>query len=202
MKISSTIAGCLSILALGLYSTPDAQAGAFGLYGSGGLTEGKAYYYREDLRQGIDSQLVPMFGAGFETLLGDKDDRLIGQLRIAWNRDMPISNPAVPQDDEHTYTHPDYETLPPRDDGLISVGLQWGLWGDPVGFQVVGVTALSSGFWTIDNLEYFTAEVGGGVTYTINDQIQFHGTVVASPRYRKQIYFATNTYAGVRYLFD
>ena len=37
-------------------------------------------------------------------------------------------------------------------------------------------------------MEYFSPEVGGGVTYTIADQIQFHGTITAAPRYRKEVF--------------
>lgn len=183
------------------------EAGSFGLYGQAGLHEGKAYYYRSDGKQGVDSQYRPNAGTGFEMMLGDKDDRLIGLLRIGWRHDWPLNNPTytVTNDEDgnpYTYTHPDYESVPARDDGALTVGLQWGVWGEPTGFQVTALTALTSGFWTIDNLEYFSPEVGAGVTYTIADQIQFHGTVTAAPRYRKQLYLGANSYVGVRYLFD
>jgi hypothetical protein len=187
--------------------TTNAEAGALGIIGHGGMYEGKAYYYRSDGLQGIDSQYRPSAGLGFETLLGDKDDRLIGQLRLGWNHDWAINNPEYTETKDengnsYTYTHPDYSTSEPRNDGLISVGLQWGLWGEPTGFQVIAATSFASGFWTIDNLEYFIVEVGPGVTYTINDQYQFHSTVCFAPRYRKQMYLGMTTYAGVRYLFD
>ena len=191
----------------GLLFTTQAQAGSFGLISHGGLYEGKAYYYRSDGLQGIDSQFRPNAGFGFETMLGDKDDKLIGLLRLSFNHDWALQNPSytVATDDDgepYTYTHPDYDNSAARNDGIISVGLQWGLWGEPTGFQVIASTSFAAGFWTVDNLEYFIAEVGPGVTYTINDQYQFHASVVASPRYRKQMYMAATTYAGVRYLFD
>lgn len=184
-----------------------AEAGSFGWYGQSGLHEGKAYYYRSDGKQGVDSQFRPHAGTGFEMMLGDKDDRLIGQVRMGWNHDWALNNPTytVTEDEDgvpYTYTHPDYESVANRNDGLISVGLQWGLWGEPTGFQVIGLTALTAGFWTVDNLEYFSPEVGAGVTYTMADQIQFHATASAAPRYRKMTFLGTNVTAGVRYLFD
>ncbi len=198
----------LAVGTLAVISTPStSEAGSFGLYGQAGLHEGKAYYYRSDGKQGVDSQYRPNAGTGFEMMLGDKDDRLIGLLRIGWRHDWPLNNPTytVTNDEDgnpYSYTHPDYESVDARDDGLLTVGLQWGVWGEPTGFQVTALTALTSGFWTIDNLEYFSPEVGAGVTYTIADQIQFHGTVTAAPRYRKQVYLGANSYVGVRYLFD
>jgi hypothetical protein len=197
-----------ALVAMGISMAPStADAGSFGLYGQAGMHEGKAYYYRSDGKQGVDSQFLPDAGTGFEMMLGDKDDRLIGLIRIAWRHDWTVNNPqyTVSNDEDgnpYTYTHPDYESVPARNDGLITVGLQWGLWGEPTGFQVTALTALTSGFWTVDNLEYFSPEVGAGVTYTIADQIQFHGTLTAAPRYRKQVYLGANTYVGVRYLFD
>ena len=66
--------------------------------------------------------------------------------------------------------------------------------------QVIGVTALTSGFWTIDNLEYFSPEVGAGVTYTLADQIQFH--MVRNRCTTLQKALGASSYVGVRYLFD
>ena len=192
---------------IGLLFASNAYAGAFGLYGSSGVHEGKAYYYRSDGLQGIDSQYRPHVGSGFEMMLGDKDDRLIGLVRLAWNQDWAMNNPeyTVTKDEngnDYTYTHPDYASEGKRNDGVITVGLQWGIWGEPTAFQLIGLTSFSSGFWTIDNLEYFMPEAGVGATYTINDQYQFHSTVSLAPRYRKQLYWGTNVVAGVRYLFD
>ena len=69
----------LSSFCFGLAATPKtSEAGSFGLYGQGGIHEGKAYYYRSDRRQGVDSQSRANLGTGFEMMLGDKDDRLIG----------------------------------------------------------------------------------------------------------------------------
>ena len=198
----------VSSLCLGFLAVPSvSDAGSFGLYGHGGIHEGKAYYYRSDGKQGVDSQFRPNVGTGFEMMLGDKDDRLIGFVRMAWRHDWALQNPTytVTNDEDgnpYDYTHPDYDSSDARNDGLITVGLQWGLWGEPTGLQVIGVTALTSGFWTIDNLEYFSPEVGAGVTYTIADQVQFHGTLTAAPRYRKQMYLGASSYVGVRYLFD
>lgn len=183
----STVQTLCAFGTIAILTTPTiAEAGSFGLYGKTGLHEGKAYYYRSDGKQGVDSQFRPNVGTGFEMMLGDKDDRLIGLLRIAWNHDWSLQNPTytVTNDEDgnpYTYTHPDYESVSPRDDGLITVGLQWGVWGEPTGFQVTALTALTSGFWTVDNLEYFSPEVGAGVTYTIADQIQFSWNIDGGP---------------------
>lgn len=192
---------------VGLFFASNANAGSFGLYGSGGIHEGKAYYYRSDDLQGVDSQFRPHAGTGFEMMLGDKDNKLIGQVRLAWNQDWSLNDPTytVTKDEDgndYTYVHPDYASEENRNDGIISVGLQWGLWGEPTALQIIGVTAFSSGFWTVDSLEYFMPELGLGATYTINEQYQFHSTVSLAPRYRKGLFWGTNVVAGVRYLFD
>jgi hypothetical protein len=193
---------------IGLLFASNANAGSFGLYGAGGIHEGKAYYYRDvGTVQGIDSQYRPHAGSGFEMMLGDKDNRLIGQVRLAWNHDWALNDPTYTVDknddgENYTYSHPDYASEDDRDDGVISVGLQWGIWGEPTALQIIGVTAFSSGFWTVDSLEYFMPEAGLGATYTINDQYQFHSTVSLAPRYRKGLLWGTNAVAGVRYLFD
>ena len=78
----------IAICTIGLSTASlDAEAGSFGLYGHSGIHEGKAYYYRSDGKQGVDSQFRPHAGTGFEMMLGDKDDRLIGQIRLGWTHD-------------------------------------------------------------------------------------------------------------------
>ena len=191
------------MLALLLLSmTPDAAAGAVGVISHTGYHQGKAYYYRSDGEQGVDSQYRPHLGSGIELMLGDKDDRLQGLLRMYWNRDMPLQNPSYLEEEGYTYEHPNYDELTPRDDGVISIGLQWGIWGEPTAFQVIGTTSLASGFWTVDNLEYFVLDAGVGAMQTLNDQLQFYGTVNFSPRYRKQLLVSSNAFVGARFLFD
>ena len=178
-----------------------AFAGSIGLVTNSGLHEGRAYYYDSDGQQGIDSQYKPHIGYGFQFTLGDKDNRLMGIIRLQNTTDWPLENPELPSGDEE-YTHPPYNTLETSNTGSTSIGLQWGLWGNPTGFQLIGTTVLTAGFWTTANTEYFLPEAGIGGTYTINDTIQLHAELAGGVRYRKAIYTSTNIYAGVRYLFD
>jgi len=177
----------------------EATAGGIGVLTHAGVHQGRSYYYLGD-RQGIDSQFNPQFGAGMEALIGDKDDRLQGLIRLYWNQDMPLKEPTFDTGD--SYVYPAEHELNARNDGMVSVGLQWGLWGEPTAFQLVATTSLVSCFWTIDNLEHVAFDLGVGATYTLGERIQLHGNLALTPRYRKQISFAANTYAGVRYLFD
>ena len=179
-----------------------AQAGGLGLISHYGIHEGKAYYYRDDGLQGIDSQYLPNYGLGFEALLGDNDDRLQGLIRLSWNRDAPLNKPEMVTEEGYEYFYPPAHELPARNEGLVSIGLQWGIWGEPTEFQIIGTTSLVSGFWTVDNLEYFTPEAAIGATYTVDERVQFQMTLAASPRYRKQLYVGGNSYLSVRYLFD
>ena len=192
----------LSLIGFATLFASTSHAGALGIISHSGAYQGKSYYYRSDGQQGIDSQFRPNYGIGIEALLGDNDDRLQGLIRFYINQDVPVVNPEVPSSEEYTYTHPDYESLSPRTDGLISVGLQWGLWGEPTAFQLIATTSLTSCFWTVDNLEYVSLEGGLGATYTLGERIQFHGTAAFSPRYKKQLFLAGNGYLSVRYLFD
>ena len=182
-----------------LFFSSSAFAGSVGLLTYGGLHEGKAYYYDSDGLQGIDSQFRPHIGYGLEATLGDKDNRLLGLIRFQNNYDWPLEDPDVKGDD---YTHPPYSDTGVDNDGMISIGLQWSLWGDPTGFQLIGTTSLTAGFWTKANTEYFLPEAGLGATYTINDAVQVHSTVAGGVRYRKGMLTSGNFVVGVRYLFD
>lgn len=185
--------------ALLLYSS-SSFAGSIGLVTNTGLHEGKAYYYDSNGTQGIDSQFKPHVGYGFQFTLGDKDNRLMGLMRFQNSYDWPLENPEIAGDED--YTHPPYDTLEVNNAGTASIGLQWGLWGNPTGLQLIGTTVLTSGFWTKANTEYFLPEAGVGATYTINDTIQLHGEIAGGIRYRKAVYISSNVYFGVRYLFD
>ena len=177
-----------------------AFAGSIGLITNSGLHEGRAYYYDSDGQQGIDSQYKPHIGYGFQFTLGDKDNRLMGIIRLQNNTDWPLEDPETPGGED--YTHPPYSDLGPSNTGSTGIGLQWGLWGNPTGFQLIATTVLSAGFWTTANTEYFLPEAGLGATYTINDMIQLHAELAGGVRYRKAFYTSTNVYAGIRYLFD
>lgn len=182
-----------------LASFQSAHAGGVGLYTQAGMHQGFAYYYDVYDTQGIDSQFLGHYGVGFEGILGDKDDRLKGIFRISWNQDQPLSDPETP---EGEYYFPTESTKGTRDDGLISIGLQWGLWGEPTEFEIIATTLLTSGFWTADSLEYFVVDLGLGATYSIQENIQLFGVASFSPRYRKKLALASQATLGARFLFD
>ena len=89
-----------------------------------------------------------------------------------------------------------------RNDGIISIGLQWGIFGEPSEFEIIATTMLASGFWTKDSLEYFVLDVGAGATYTLGNNIQVFGVASFSPRYRKQLALGGQATLGARVIFD
>ena len=137
-------------------------------------------------------------------MLGDKDDKVQGLMRLYYIEDAPPEAPDLSAEDQDTYTF----TYPPAHEqdneqlGLIAMGLQWGVWGDPTGFQVVVTSFMGSGFATVDNLEFLLAEVGAGATYTMQDRFQVYVNAAGTTRFRKRFYTGVNGYAGFRYLFD
>jgi hypothetical protein len=199
LRSSLALAGALACSPL---LTSAAHAGGLGFFGAGGLYSGKAYYYDVEGNQGVDSQLRPNTAAGFEAILGDGDDKVQGIMRLYASFDAPLKDPDVSGEGGGTFSHPDYASLTTRTVGVMTVGVQWGILGDPRGFQF-GVTSLiGSGFWTQDQLEYFIAEPGAFVTYGVTDQFQLMGNVSGQVRFRKQFAYGTDAYIGVRYLFD
>ena len=186
----------LSLLA----SLPSAYAGGLGLFTQAGIHQGYAFYYDIYGAQGVDSQLLPHYGVGLEGILGDKDDRLKGIFRLSWNQDQPLMAPDLPA--EGDYFFPDENTKGARNDGLISIGLQWGLWGEPTEFELIATTLLTSGFWTVDSLEYFVVDVGFGATYSPSTNMQFYGVASFSPRYRKMLAMGGQATIGARMFFD
>jgi hypothetical protein len=189
------------ILSAATFSAP-AFAGGVGIMGSGGLHEAKAYYYDNLGRQGIDTQQRPNAGFGAEVLLGDKDDRIMGLMRIYSNVDWPTNEPTLSGVDPEDATYPAAHLEAPRLDGTISMGVQWGLWGDPTGFQLIGTTVFGSAFITPDNLEYLIAEAGVGGTYMLNERFQLAGTVAFAGRFRKQVTLSEGAFVSARYMFD
>ena len=177
-----------------------ALAGGIGVFTQAGVHQGFAYYYDVYETQGIDSQFLPHYGIGIEGILGDRDDRLKGIFRISVNQDQPLSDPDLPA--EGDFYFPQESSKGSRNDGLISIGLQWGIWGEPTEFEVVATTLLTSGFWTVDSLEYFVVDLGAGATYSPQENLQFFGIASFSPRYRKQLAFGGQATLGARFLFD
>ena len=180
-----------------------ASAGGVGIITSGGVHEARAPYYRDDGEQGIDVQQRPNAGYGAEGLLGDKDDKIQGVVRLYVLSDWPLNEPDVSNEDQsYEYTWPAHEDLGIRHQGAIMVGVQWGVLGDPGGLQLTATTLVGSGFATLDNLEFFMVEPGVGVTYMLNARVQANANVAVTGRYRKRVYLGANAYASIRYMFD
>lgn len=189
-------------LGLGLVSTT-AHAGGVGVFGTAGVHEDRAYYYRSDGLQGIDSQLRPNFGFGGEFLLGDKDDRVQGLARAYFLSDAPVNEPDLSNESsEYDYTYPPAHEQGAEQNGLIMVGVQWGLLGDPSGLHLVLNSLGGSAFATPQNLEYVQLELDVGATYTLNERIQPFALASMAARYRKRVVLTENVFIGVRYLFD
>ena len=190
---------------LALLSPSVADAGGVGITMGAGVHQDRAYYYRDDGAQGIDKQTPTNTGIGAELLLGDRDDRIIGLVRGYVNHDAALSNPdpaALGEDMSYDYVFPDVESQGGRNVGVASVGIQWSLWGDPTGFQLIANSLVGSGFWTVDNLEYALFEAGVGVTYTMNERFQLMGSLDATARYRKRFDLGADVWVSGRYMFD
>ena len=156
-----------------------AFAGGVGVTMGAGFHQDQAYYYR--------------------------DDRVLGIVRGYVARDGALTNPdpiALGEDPAYSYVYPDVESAGGRSMGAAAVGIQWGLWGDPTGFQVIANTLIGSQFWTKDNLEAAFFQPGVGVTYTINERFQFMGALEGTARFRKHFRYGADMWVSARYMFD
>jgi len=189
----------ITTLVLSATTSMPAFAGGFGLLANGGMHAAPAYYYAPSGAQGVDNQFRPNVGYGAEILIGDSDDRILGVMRAYINNDWPTTAPNVTIEDA---------AIPPADeqdirfDGIITIGAQWGIWGEPLGFQLIATSMIGCAAATIDNLEYLIAEGGIGVTYNLSEQMQLASTIAVAGRYRKSLSHAESGFVSVRYLFD
>ena len=192
-----------SALALSMSTT--AQAGAVGTLVTTGFHEERAYFYSNTDKQYTEKQLRFNSGIGFEALVGDKDEKIQGILRFLWVSDAPAGNPDTVDKEDNPVpgaVHPDYDSLKNSNTGVIGLGVQWGILGDPSDKQLVVSSIVGSGFITTDNTEYALAEVGVGGTYNLTETIQAHANLALTMRNRKHMSFGPNLYMGVRYMFD
>ena len=189
-----------SSLFLAVVASSPARAGGVGVLATGGMHTDRAYYYNAEGQQGIDNQTQPQAGIGVEGLLGDRDDKIIGIMRLYWLRDSPPDSPDTQGVKDPVY--PDYDSLEPRDIGVAEIGVQWGLLGDPAGLQLTLTSLIGTGFITTDSTEFFLADVGVGGTYAVAESIQLWANVGMNFRHRKIASYGPAAYAGVRYLFD
>ena len=187
--------------ALSFAATSVAHAGAIGAITNVGFHQENAYFYdRLDVQQEVDKQLQFNTGFGIETLVGDKDEKIQGILRFMWMVDSPPTAPDT--GDTPLPQTPDYESLSARHVGVLGLGVQWGILGDPMDKQLVLTSLVGSGFITTDNTEYVLLEAGVGGTYNLTQTIQATANLALTMRNRKQMSFGPNMYMGIRYLFD
>jgi len=213
MRTTSRIA--VAFIAL-LSTSSTALAGGIGIITNAGLHQERAYYYGGS-QQALDTQSRPNYGVGLEGLIGDKDDKVQGMLRMSWVMD---EGPVLPKEAKKAgATHPNYkdpeackkaaengrdrpEECNPNHVGVIALGVQWGVLGDPGGTQLVINSLVGSGFITTDNTEYVLVEAGVGGTHNFTDSLQAVVNLDLAMRNRKYISFGPAFHAGIRYLFD
>ncbi len=203
--------------ALFLASATPALAGGVGVeLLMGGHTE-TISYYDANSTQFNENQLRPTAGVAFQAILGDRDYELLGLMRVAFFNDAGPNIDVVPPDSYVAYTDEEGKELAPvvpftdTDDdgnadatslGVISAGLQWGVFGDPTGFQFNVLTMLGAGILTSASTEFLLLEVGPGAHYAFSDEVQIYGQVLYHLRYRKGLSQGTAASVGVRYFFD
>ena len=163
------------------------------------------YYYDTDDTQYLNRQNRPNSGFGIEAILGDKDDRFLGVARGFYLQDSPPTDPPSPVVSDPIYAIPDG----PTHLGVATVGVHWGLFGDPTGFQVHLASHLGAGIVTVDsatgegsNVEFLLAEAGAGAHYHFARNLQVYADLAYTMRYRKVFSPGANAYLGVRYMFD
>lgn len=192
----------LPLLALAALALPTtASAGGVGLLTTGGLHQTRAYYYNAEGEQGIDAQTRMNYGGGFIAVLGDKDDKVQGVMRLWYLQDQALADPDTGDTEGEVYFPPESEEGP-RHLGMFTAGVQWGLFGDPTGLQLTLDTHAGSGFATDDASEFLLVEVGPGVTYGVTDNLVLFGSLTADLRYRKRASLSENMYLGARVMFD
>lgn len=207
-----------AVAALALLLSLPAQAGGVGLILTGGAHTEQMWYHSNlisrDGGEGVEVsnprdfekyelvQTLPHAGAGLEVLLGDRDDRITGVFRFYYMQDAPQVDPAAV-----TTLVPAANVIAayrdkPRHVGIGLVGLNFGILGQPDGFQAGIATHVGSGFLTSDHTEFFLADVGPMVTYKFTRQMFAFGEVAYQMRFRKGWSNGLNATAGVRYMFD
>jgi hypothetical protein len=180
----------------------NAHAGALGLTTTGGLHQELSYYYSQDGQQGTDNQLLPNYGVGLEAMVGDKDEKVQGILRMNWLFDYPPVLPDTGDLEIEDALFPPAHKEDPRSVGTLGLGVQWGVLGDPTGTQLNVSAVVGTGFITTDNTEFLMIEAGVGATHNLTSSLQANVNVMGTMRYRKRPSYGPNVYAGIRYLFD
>jgi hypothetical protein len=202
-------------LLVALIAASPAHAGGVGLLLHGGGHTENVYYYSNHTEDGAEltdlgtfpqyqqKQYIPQYGAGLEFLLGDRDDKIQGVFRVYYNQDAPQGDPSK---NPASGVEADWVVSAYRDaarhTGMASMGLNWGIVGNPNKFQVGLSAHLGSGFLTNDHTEFFNLQLGPTANFRFNRQVIGFVDVHATARFRKEFGFGNQAMAGVRYMFD
>jgi hypothetical protein len=202
------------VAALSLLLTAPAYAGGLGVLATGGAHTERVYFYSnadpdgnpysdiDDYDQYQITQRLANVGGGLNLVLGDRDDRIIGDCRFYWLMDSPQTDPA----DADTSVPASNIVASYRDKarhlGMGMVGLSWGIVGDPAKFQLGAVGHVGAAFLTVDHTEFLAFDIGPAVTYRVARQVQVFGDFVYQGRHRKGFTHSGNLTVGARYMFD
>lgn len=211
MRTRTTILGGLLLATAAGLSAP-AYAGGIGVITRGGLQQQNVYVYDDAAEQFRVEQARPMYGVGIQGLLGDRDDRVIGLMRLSYHYDAPsvddgIEDAARAEADANEYAIDGgltYATPPEsgKATGVALAGVEWGLLPDPGAFQVNLISNIGAAVLTPDASEYVLIELGGGARYALTDTLQINGELTYDLRIRKGFSHAGGASLGVRYMFD
>lgn len=209
----------LSCTALGLLAgtltTPTAQAGGLGLDLIAGTQGEQVIFFDANSQKFKEMQQQPTWGVGLQAILGDRDDALIGIMKFSYISDSPAQSAVTIPEEGFSGDAPTQITarLPcddanaqtpcgPSQGGTISAGLQWRVWGDPMGFQVSLLPSVGAGILTEDSTEYVQVQFGPGCHYAISKELQINAEIVYQARYRKGLTHGASMSTGIRWLFD
>ena len=176
-------------IALGLLAAtvtaPSAEAGGLGIDILGGTHTEKVYFFDANSTKFLENQQRPTWGVGIQAILGDRDDALIGIMKFGYINDLPGHSAVSPPEEGFSGDNPTQVTgrldceddsaadlCGPRPVGTVSAGLQWRIWGDPMGLQVSLLPSVGAGVITKDSTEYIQLEFGPGVHYAFSKQLQ------------------------------
>lgn len=194
-------------LIFGVLSASDAVAGGIGVITTAGVHQENIYAYDQELIQYSVTQLRPNLGAGVQGLLGDRDDRIMGYVKMYYMIDSPqVDNDIsakVKAENEGVEGAVVYAVREdPRSVGVASVGVQWGLLPNADAFQLTAISGIGAGALTIDSSEFILVELGAGAQYALTEQLYLHGELAYQGRYRKSFDHGAGVNVGVRFMFD
>jgi hypothetical protein len=190
-----------------------AHAGGIGLVASGGAHVEPLYFYSSVDEDGNPypspasydqfklDQTIPHYGGGFEFLLGDRDDKIIGVTRFYFLLDGPQMDPSGSTDVAEEDLVVKYRDTA-RQMGIGTIGLNWGIVGNPKNFQLGLATHIGAAFATNDYTEFMIGNIGPSVTYKPSRTTQVFAEATYQVRYRQYIQHSGNLALGVRYFFD